>query len=196
MGWDDFVDEEPESQVPHSDPLASRRTPVVDDWVQWESQGVKQFPTPRRVRAVMEKDGEWWALVDGSDTGVPVKELTVVTEDGMPLHADPEVPAAEPELVEALESDDASELYARDQTDVQHTPPYDTVAIQDRTHARVCPEGYCPACWREGRKSRLMPAGGWRPAHEHSHIPDLSEARRELAREVRGGPPPPQAAAA
>jgi hypothetical protein len=51
------------------------KTPAVGDTVQWESQGVLQFSAPRRVRALTD-DGEW-AFVDGSDTGLPVKELTV-----------------------------------------------------------------------------------------------------------------------
>jgi hypothetical protein len=48
----------------------------VGDFVQWESQGILQFSDHKRVREV-SSDGKW-AFVDGSDTGVPVKELTVV----------------------------------------------------------------------------------------------------------------------
>lgn len=47
----------------------------VGDYVQWESQGVLQFPEPLRVRALTD-DGEW-AFVDGSETGMPVDELTI-----------------------------------------------------------------------------------------------------------------------
>jgi hypothetical protein len=52
------------------------KTPMIGDTVQWESQGVLQLPVPRRIRALSE-DGEW-AFIDGSNTGIPVKELTVV----------------------------------------------------------------------------------------------------------------------
>jgi len=47
----------------------------VGDYVQWESNGILQFREPLRVRALSE-DGAW-AFVDGSETGVPTKELTV-----------------------------------------------------------------------------------------------------------------------
>jgi hypothetical protein len=52
------------------------KTPVVGDFVQWELNSVLQFPIPRRLRALAE-DGEW-AFVEGSRTGLPIKELTVV----------------------------------------------------------------------------------------------------------------------
>lgn len=48
----------------------------IGDSVQWESQGVLQFSEPKRVRELSE-DGQW-AFVDGSNTGMPVNELTVV----------------------------------------------------------------------------------------------------------------------
>lgn len=47
----------------------------VGDLVQWESQGVLQFPEPLRVRLVTD-DGEWIA-VDGSETGIPMNEVIV-----------------------------------------------------------------------------------------------------------------------
>jgi hypothetical protein len=46
---------------------------TIGDYVQWESQGVWQFKSPMRIRAFTE-DGEY-ALVEGSNTGVPVDEL-------------------------------------------------------------------------------------------------------------------------
>jgi hypothetical protein len=49
--------------------------PSVGDFVQWESQGVLQFKEPRRIREISD-DGNW-AFVDGSNTGVPMTELTV-----------------------------------------------------------------------------------------------------------------------
>lgn len=46
------------------------------DYVQWESQGVLRLPTARKVTGFSD-DGEW-AFLEGSTTGVPVSELTVV----------------------------------------------------------------------------------------------------------------------
>ncbi|WP_299649368.1 hypothetical protein [uncultured Tateyamaria sp.] len=48
---------------------------AVGDFVQWESQGALQFETPQRVRAVSE-DGNWIA-VEGSETGIPMNQITV-----------------------------------------------------------------------------------------------------------------------
>jgi hypothetical protein len=51
---------------------------VVGDLVQWTSNGVDQFETPRRVRGIKKHEGKEWAFVEGTKTGVPVSELTVV----------------------------------------------------------------------------------------------------------------------
>ena len=59
----------------------------VGDYVQWESQGVLQFPEPKRVRALSEDSS--WAFVDGSQTGVPVKELEL---QDSPAKAPPTLP--------------------------------------------------------------------------------------------------------
>ena len=61
---DDSINEVPEIQV--------------GDYVQWEINGTLQLPEPRRVRAIHE--GGEWAFLDGSETGVPVGELTIVAE--------------------------------------------------------------------------------------------------------------------
>lgn len=47
----------------------------VGDFIQWESQGALQFETPRRVRWVSD-DGDWIA-VEGSDTGIPMSQVTL-----------------------------------------------------------------------------------------------------------------------
>jgi hypothetical protein len=49
------------------------------DLVQWTSGGVDQFETPRRVQSVHRRNGKEWAFVAGTNTGVPLSELTVVT---------------------------------------------------------------------------------------------------------------------
>lgn len=55
------------------------RSVNIGDLVQWTSGGVDQFETPRRVRDIRRLHGEDWALVEGTKTGMPVSELTVVT---------------------------------------------------------------------------------------------------------------------
>lgn len=47
----------------------------IGDYVQWESQGVVQFES-RRITGF--SPDEQYALVEGSNTGLPVKELTVM----------------------------------------------------------------------------------------------------------------------
>jgi hypothetical protein len=51
----------------------------VGDLVQWTCGGVDQFVTPRRVRGIQTHDGQEWVFVEGTKTGVPMSELTVVT---------------------------------------------------------------------------------------------------------------------
>lgn len=55
----------------------------VGDYVQWESQGAAQFPVPRKVSWVSD-DGEH-LLVEGCTTGVPTKEVKVVTAPVPPV---------------------------------------------------------------------------------------------------------------
>jgi len=45
----------------------------LGDFVQWTSGGVDQFPTPQQVLSTNDD----WAFVEGSETGVPMSELTV-----------------------------------------------------------------------------------------------------------------------
>lgn len=61
--------------TPRAEPAAEARPTraTVGDYVQWSPGGVYQFTEPRRVRAV---HGDY-ALVEGSDTGLPLGELTV-----------------------------------------------------------------------------------------------------------------------
>ncbi|MBV9759829.1 MAG: hypothetical protein JO340_04625 [Acidobacteriaceae bacterium] len=48
----------------------------VGDYVQWESQGTLQFPVPKRIREISED--QKWAFVEGSNTGLPMEELSKV----------------------------------------------------------------------------------------------------------------------
>lgn len=47
----------------------------VGDFVQWESAGQIQFDAPQRVRMISD-DGNWIAI-DGSETGIPISEVSV-----------------------------------------------------------------------------------------------------------------------
>ena len=65
------------------------KKPVVKigDLVQWTSNGVGQFETPRRVRAVQTHEGQEWIFVEGTQTGLPIREVSVTTpttDDGAP----------------------------------------------------------------------------------------------------------------
>lgn len=58
------------------EPEASRAAEIkAGDWVQWTSQGQAQFPTPRKVLAL--SDDGLFAFVEGTDTGMPVDQLTI-----------------------------------------------------------------------------------------------------------------------
>jgi len=63
----------------------------VGDLIQWESQGALQFETPRRVRWV-SPDGDWLA-VEGSDTGIPMNQVTVERNGAK---EPPPIPPAQP----------------------------------------------------------------------------------------------------
>lgn len=65
----------------------------VGDLVQWESAGVLQFDSPRRVRWVSD-DGAWLA-VEGSDTGIPMDQVTV---EAPAKPTAPHVPPAAPAI--------------------------------------------------------------------------------------------------
>ena len=63
----------------------------LGDLIQWECQGALQFETPRRVRWISE-DGDWLA-VEGSDTGIPMSQVTV---EQVGAKAPPPVPQRSP----------------------------------------------------------------------------------------------------
>jgi hypothetical protein len=60
----------------------------IGDLIQWESGGVLQLESPKRVRWVSE-DGNWLA-VEGSDTGMPMDQ--VIVESAGSAKAHPSVP--------------------------------------------------------------------------------------------------------
>ena len=69
----------------------------IGDEVQWTSQGTDQFAEPRKIKSISE-DGKY-AFVEGSDTGIPVAELSVT-----------EVKPAEAKNVEQLRTEEQAEL--------------------------------------------------------------------------------------
>jgi len=66
--------------------------PSVGDFVQWTSGGVEQFPTPLKV-AGLSDDGEF-AFVEGSQTGLPMAELSVVDPPAEQSNPKPPAPAS------------------------------------------------------------------------------------------------------
>lgn len=68
----------------------------VGDLVQWESQGVAQFPEPRRVTGF--SDDADYVFVDGTVTGIEIDQVTVVQrEKGEPAtNIPPKVPPLAP----------------------------------------------------------------------------------------------------
>ncbi|MCH9052752.1 MAG: hypothetical protein IIA72_17045 [Proteobacteria bacterium] len=67
-------------------------TVAVGAYIQWESEGALQFPTPRRVTGVSED--ETFVFVEGSNTGIPMSEIQLAEK--------PEVPAEAPESQKRL----------------------------------------------------------------------------------------------
>ena len=63
----------------------------VGSYVQWTSDGQHRFPAPLPVVGISE-DGDW-AFVEGSQSGLPMSELTVETP---PAPAAPKLPPANP----------------------------------------------------------------------------------------------------
>jgi len=72
----------------------------IGDEVQWTSQGADQFAEPRKIKSISE-DGKY-AFVEGSDTGIPVAELSVT-----------EVKPTEVKSVEQLRVEEQAELDSR-----------------------------------------------------------------------------------
>jgi hypothetical protein len=63
-----------DTQKNESDPETPRREVRVGSFVQWTSNGVDQFSQPMKVVGTHAE----WAFVEGSKTGVPTAELSVV----------------------------------------------------------------------------------------------------------------------
>lgn len=81
----------------------------VGDYVNWESQGVLQLPSAKRVRHITD-DGQW-VFVEDSETGIPVNEVVLVSavkNQSNTLELPPKLPIA-PQLPEPtkMQADEA-----------------------------------------------------------------------------------------
>lgn len=75
------------SSEPYKDEMEEEiETPKIGDFIQWESQGILQFPEPRRVMSLDEEQG--YLFVEGSHTGIPINETAIVeyTPPQIPLN--------------------------------------------------------------------------------------------------------------
>jgi hypothetical protein len=80
------------------------KPPEVGDLVQWQPGGVLQFTEARRVRAIQDHEGSKWVFVDGSDTGMPIAEVTV-EQIGQTPPANTKQPPVFPEIKLPSESE-------------------------------------------------------------------------------------------
>jgi hypothetical protein len=117
---------------------SEQKTVNIGDLVQWASDGVDQFDTPRRVRAVQMHDQQEWAFVEGTATAVPMSELTVVSTASPVMEKALSDSVASPLMSETCKRSAAS-LYA------QHAA---------KTADRPLPTGAGP-----GRRTRHFTAG-------------------------------------
>ena len=87
----------PESAPPEVEagkrPAADFGGARVGDLIQWEAGGVLKFEAPRRVRMVSQ-DGQW-VVVDNSETGIPMSEVTVEQHGVAPQAAPPVFPLSQ-----------------------------------------------------------------------------------------------------
>lgn len=93
--------------------------PKVGSLVQWTSNGTDQFPAPLKVIALSD-DGAWlW--VTGSQTAIPVKEVTVIAEPAVAPPAPPAVVAAM--FATKIDEGSREEKFALKEGDVRVTYP-------------------------------------------------------------------------
>ena len=124
-----------------------QKTVNIGDLVQWACNGIDQFDTPRRVRAMQMQDQQERAFVEGSNTGMPVSELTVVTSAPAVMEKALSDPVASPLISETCERSAAS-------LSVQHAT---------RTADSSLPTGAGPGC-----QTRHFTAGIWVAPEKHT----------------------------
>jgi hypothetical protein len=50
---------------------------VVGDYIQWESQGILFFETPRAVKQIAVFGGEKYIIVEDGPTGIPLNQVKI-----------------------------------------------------------------------------------------------------------------------
>ena len=69
---------EPDTSKNDTDPEGSGNSEIkVGSYVQWTSGGVAQLEYPKQVVEIADDDSGGWALLEGSNTGVHMSELTL-----------------------------------------------------------------------------------------------------------------------
>jgi hypothetical protein len=124
-----------------------QKTVNIGDLVQWACNGIDQFDTPRRVRATQMQDQQERAFVEGSNTGMPVSELTVVTSASAVMEKALSDPVASPLISETCERSAAS-LSAQ--------------------HAAGTADGSLPTGAGPERQTRHFTAGIWVAPEKHT----------------------------
>lgn len=82
-------------------PSDSKTKVEIGDLVQWESNGVLQLSVPTRVRQIQEYEGGSWIFIEGSETGIPMSEVSVIEKGQSSVHAKtpPILPLSETTLI-------------------------------------------------------------------------------------------------
>lgn len=70
----------------------------VGDLIQWESDGVLQFPEPVRVRAVKELEGQTWVFIESSETGILMNEAILEQKSVAASPTPPIMPIMAPQI--------------------------------------------------------------------------------------------------
>lgn len=63
----------------NDDPKKEKSSEIkIGDLIQWESNGVLQLERPKVVRALQEHKGQEWVFVEGSETGIPMEQVSLI----------------------------------------------------------------------------------------------------------------------
>ena len=80
----------------------------IGDLVQVEINGTHQLDNPRRVRAIKNHEGQDWVFIEGSDTGVPMEQISLQaksTEQLKPIVQPPSFPEAKIDAIPLAKSE-------------------------------------------------------------------------------------------
>jgi hypothetical protein len=85
LSSDSLADEQPANDPKAGEGGGEVKKPEVGDLVQWEKDGTLRLEAPRRVRAIQDGELSSWIFLEGSDTGIPMGEITMVEKAVKPL---------------------------------------------------------------------------------------------------------------